>query len=345
MKNVRIIVKLRRLIKSFAVSLILLFIVFAGTAFTSDRKGVFSSDPTSEKSGFKSLFAASFFDPSKPYVTQLNPQAVPFVQSYLRSEGPRLEKMKIWGMPYFNMYDGILAQYGLPKELKYLSVIESDLVPTVVSPAGAVGSWQIMASEAQRMGLKVTGRTDERTNVYKSTHAAAKILKELHSRFHDWLLVVAAYNCGAGRLRQAIRESGSSNFWDLQYKLPEETRNHVKRFIGTHYIFEGNGGLTTMTASEIQDQDSKTSVENKKTGKLRDANYSSIAVSGKLRAGVVARILNMEPAMFNTLNPNFDKITSAGKVYNLTLPINKLTAFEANKNVILAESVQAMLKS
>lgn len=344
MKNVRIIVKLRRLVKSFAVIVFLLVFVFAGSAFKPD-----TDKPTKEgltdKSGFKSLFSASLFDASKPYVTQLNPNAIPFVQSYLRNEGARLEKMKIWGRPYFDMYDGILAQYGLPKELKYLSVIESDLIPTIVSPAGAVGSWQIMASEAQRMGLKVNGHVDERTNVIKSTHAAAKILKELHSQFSDWLLVIAAYNCGEGRVRQAIRQSGSKNFWTLQYKLPEETRNHVKRFIGTHYVFEGNGGLTTMTASEITEQSEKTIAENKKAGSVPDPNYSSVQVSGKFKASVVAKITGVELTMFNKLNPNFDKIIATGKSYNLTLPVNKITVFAENKNVILDESLHAIINS
>lgn len=78
---------------------------------------------------------------------------------------------------------------------------------------------------------------------YKSTHVAAKLMKELYAYFGDWLLVVAAYNRGSGRVRQAIRKAGSKDFWELQYYLPEEKGNHVKKFIGTHFIFEGSGGL------------------------------------------------------------------------------------------------------
>lgn len=159
--------------------------------------------------------------------------------------------MKVWGKRYLDMYDRILTSYGLPKELKYLSVIESGLKSRVVSSAGAAGPWQIMRAEATRMGLKINANVDERTQFKKSTHAAAKILKELHSQFQDWPLVIAAYNCGAGRVRMAIRKSGSKNFWHLMVFLPPETRSHVKRFIGTHFLFEGNGGLTTMTAAEI----------------------------------------------------------------------------------------------
>ncbi len=84
---------------------------------------------------------------------------------------------------------------------------------------------------------------DERTDYYKSTHAAAKYLRDLYTEFGDWLLVIAAYNGGPGNVYSAIRKSGSRNFWDLQYYLPAESRTHVKKFIGTHYVFEGQEAL------------------------------------------------------------------------------------------------------
>ena len=100
------------------------------------------------------------------------------------------------------------------------------------------------------MGLKVNQYRDERTDYHKSTTAAAKYLKELFSIYGDWLLVIAAYNGGVGNVNSAIRKSHSRNFWDLQYYLPTESRNHVKKFIATHYIMEGDGGITTITKDE-----------------------------------------------------------------------------------------------
>ncbi len=346
MKNVKLLVKLRRLVKSLAVTFIILCVSIMVSAFKAEAvenenkpEAKKETDPT--KNGFKSLFSASTFDPSKPYVTQLNPKAVPFVQDYIQKRGNALEKMKVWGRPYFDMYDGILAQHGLPKELKYLSVIESELMPNLVSIAGAVGPWQIMASEAKRMGLKVNGsRSDERTNYIKSTHAASKILKELYGQFNDWILVIAAYNCGSGRMRQAIRKSGSRNFWELQAYLPLETRNHVKKFIGTHYIFEGSGGLTTMTASEVHDFNQRLIA---KVESADDGKTSIIEVSGKYQAFVVARHLGLDIAEFNALNPQFDKLLSAGNKYNLRIPKDKMELFTSKKNNILNESVQAMI--
>jgi membrane-bound lytic murein transglycosylase D len=128
--------------------------------------------------------------------------------------------------------------------------VESKLKSTAVSRAGASGPWQIMPTTARCLGLKVTSRNDERNHTWKSTQAAAKYLKYLYSEFDDWLLVIAAYNAGPGKVQKAIRASGSRNFWKLQHFLPTETRLHVKRFIGAHCYFEGGAGITTMTKAE-----------------------------------------------------------------------------------------------
>jgi membrane-bound lytic murein transglycosylase D len=354
MKNVKFIVKLRRLIKSLAVSFIILFLGMAATAFKSeandrDLKSTTSdNNPQTDKYGFKSLFSTNTFDPSKPYVTQLNPKAVPFVQKYIRENGENLEKMKVWGKPYLDLFDVILTQYGLPKELKYLSVIESDLSSNAVSRAGAVGPWQLMHETGTDHGLKINSRVDERRNFSKSTHAAAKLLKGLYSQFHDWLLVVAAYNCGDGRVRSAINKSGSKNFWDLQEYLPAETRNHVKRFIGTHYIFEGSGGLTTMTAAEVQDFDlNAIAIKAKQLSDSDDenANTGAIEISGRYNSSIIAKNVGVDLNLFNKLNPNFDKLISTGNIYTMRLPVEKVILFGNKKNNILAESIQFLLNS
>ena len=126
----------------------------------------------------------------------------------------------------------------MPKELKYLAVIESDLKSTALSPKGARGPWQFMPYTARGFGLVVNQNEDDRTDYFKSTNAAAKYLLSLYKDLKDWLLVIAAYNGGEGRVYSAIKKSGSHNFWKLQYYLPEESRNHVKKFIATHYIME-----------------------------------------------------------------------------------------------------------
>ena len=180
----------------------------------------------------------------------LNKHASKFVKDYLVREDEALQKAKLRSTSYFKMIDEIFIKYGLPVELKYLAVVESDLKTSAVSKVGAKGLWQFMPQTARDLGLKMTYKYDERTHAYKSTVAAAKYLKDLYAQFNDWLLVLAAYNSGPLPVMNAIKKSGSKNFWAIQYYLPEESRGHVKRFIGTHYFFEGKGSMVTLTKTE-----------------------------------------------------------------------------------------------
>lgn len=181
----------------------------------------------------------------------MNPHVVKFVKDYLRKNNETLELVKKRSDRYFKIIDPVFQKHGLPIELKYLAVIESELKATAVSRVGAAGPWQFMPATARILGLKVSGKRDDRKHYYRSTVAAAIYLKDLYKEFGDWLLVIAAYNGGPGRVYYAMRKSGSKNFWKLQNYLPAETRNHVKRFIGTHYYFEDRGSLVTLTKSEI----------------------------------------------------------------------------------------------
>lgn len=301
--------------------------------------------PASKKKGFKDLFDNDQANIAGP---RLNPRALSFVQDYIEKNSEDLEDMRGWGRPYFNIMDAILVSHKLPKELKYLAVIESRLHTSAVSWAGAVGPWQLMPGTARILGLKVTRKTDERTNYIKSTHAAARYLNDLYDQFGDWLLVIAAYNGGPGNVLKAIRKSGSRNFWDLQYYLPAESRNHVKKFIGTHYIFEGQGGLCTLTKKETDENYgvNGTYIFNRRLtpAELEDASTQTIA--GKYHSAVIAKNIMMELADFNRYNPDFDKVmASANSNYEIKLPPAKMELFNSNKYQILNESIQLLLTS
>ncbi len=129
-------------------------------------------DTSDVKNGFNNLFLASV---SGTNGARLNPRAINYVQDFMIRNQEEMDDMKSWGRPYFNLIDGILSQYGLPSQLKYLAVIESNLKPTALSWAGAVGPWQLMPATARLLGLKVTHKVDERKNYYKSTKAAAHV--------------------------------------------------------------------------------------------------------------------------------------------------------------------------
>jgi len=305
------------------------------------------------KYGFKNLFSNNTFNNTISYKAQINPNAELFVQDYMKNHSDYLQKMKQWGLPYFNLIETVLQQYGLPKELKYIAVIESNLSTAATSYKGAGGPWQFMPYTARDFGLKVNKYQDERRDYYKSTHAAARYLLTLYRELHDWLLVMAAYNGGLGRVNNAIKKSRSKNFWNLQYYLPEESRTYVKRFIATHFIMEGTGGITT--SEESSDNTSiKTNnpIENftqNKTIKATELNAEELIglevlpISGKYNAAIIAKNIEMDIALFNRYNPDFDGIMSTQGNFNLRLPISKMQLFVAKKYPILNESLQAIL--
>lgn len=182
----------------------------------------------------------------------LHPSMESFVDDYAEINDELFEKLKLNKSNYFKTIDKIFLQYNIPVELKYLAVIESHLKTNAISRVGAVGVWQFMPATAKELGLRITSRYDERQHLWKSSVAAAKYLNELYDIFEDWLLVIASYNSGPAPVLNAIKKSGSRNFWKLQYFLPKETRLHVKRFIATHYYFEGRGSLVTLGKSESE---------------------------------------------------------------------------------------------
>jgi membrane-bound lytic murein transglycosylase D len=303
-----------------------------------------ATEANTQKKGFKDLFEnEGLANTAGP---RLNPRAVSFVEDYIEKNNKDLSEMKGWGKPYFNVMDAILISHNLPKELKYLAVIESRLHTSALSWAGAVGPWQLMPATAKVLGLKVNRKIDERTNYIKSTHAASKYLNDLYEQFGDWLLVIAAYNGGPGNVLKAMRKSGSKNFWDLQYYLPAESRNHVKKFIGTHYIFEGQGGLTTLTKKETDENYGVNGVYVFNRRLTADELNTSKAqtVSGKYLSIIIAKNVMMEIMDFNRYNPDFDKVmASANNNYEIKLPADKMELFNANKYQILNESIQLIL--
>lgn len=296
------------------------------------------------KYGFKNLFAQYNYNPALPYSAQVNPHAESYMQDYLKAHTKSLMQMKSWGQPYFNLIDNILSQYGLPRELKYLAVIESNLNTRATSWVGAGGPWQFMPYTARQYGLVVNNLLDERRDYYKSTHAAARYLLTLYGQLKDWLLVIAAYNGGPGRVYSAIKKSGSRNFWNLQYYLPTESRNHVKKFIATHYIMEGTGGVTTTPnlagspGGGMNSFDAKPDLTEEEL-----SNASTQSITGKYNSAVIAKNLAMDIVTFNRYNPDFDNLMSINGNYDLRLPADKMQLFLANKYVILNECVQLLL--
>ena len=138
----------------------------------------------------------------------------------------------------FQFFQEKLAEYNLPDELKYLSIVESGLRPNAISHANAVGLWQFISSTGKMYGLSNGWYIDERMDPYEATDAACRYLKDLHRMFDNWELALAAYNCGPGNVRKAIRRSGyKKKFWEIYRYLPRETRSYVPQIVAITYLF------------------------------------------------------------------------------------------------------------
>ena len=307
----------------------------------TQQEQVIKQDP---KQGFRNLFEennATEKSFQNVNMRHLNPQAMSFVQDYMRRYSNNLYSMQKWAGPYFDMMDDVLSQNGIPKQLKYLAVIESNLKANAVSWVGAVGPWQFMPETARGMGLQVNGNRDERTDYLKSTKAASKYLNYLFGIYKDWLLVVAAYNCGPGRVNSAISRARSNDFWDLQYHLPAETRNHVKKFIATHYIMEGRGGVATASAGATTAQRLAAMQVVHDAATNQDLKVQTI--QGRYNSKAVAKYLELSLTEFSSLNPGMAQALASNRSYTLRLPNDKAELFLNKKNEMLNESIQLIV--
>jgi membrane-bound lytic murein transglycosylase D len=195
----------------------------------------------------------------------------------------------------------------MPLELKYLPIIESALNPNAVSRAGATGLWQFMRGTGARFGLVNTSYVDERRDPEKSTLAAIRYLSYLYNDFNDWTLALAAYNCGEGNVKKAIRRSGGkTDYWEIYPYLPRETRGYVPAFIAAMYV------MNYYDAHRI------------KPIKVEfDTNIDTIMVTQRLHFLQISEKLNVPVEQLQALNPQYKKGIIPGnkeKPYSLRLP-------------------------
>ena len=167
-----------------------------------------------------------------------NPAVLAFVRLFTERQRGYTQHALEREQVYFPIFEKYLAQYNLPTDLKYLSVVESALLPTAKSPVGALGLWQFMPATAGDLRLKRDEWVDERMHPEKATEAACKHLRYLYGVFHDWELVLAAYNWGAGSMQRVMRRTGKKTFWELYPYLPVETRNYVPTFTAIMYAMK-----------------------------------------------------------------------------------------------------------
>lgn len=214
---------------------------------------------------------------------------------------------------YFPMIEDVFDSYGLPAELKYMAVIESALNPNAVSRMGATGLWQFMYSTGRMYGLTINSIVDERRDPLKATHAAARYLKDLYKIYDDWILVIAAYNCGPGNVNKAIRRSGNKkDYWDIYYRLPRETRGYIPMYVAAAYA------VTYYEEHNIQPMQLNIPVA-----------VDTIMISKDIHLTQISEVMRIPLGELKALNPQYRTglIPGSSKPQILTLPLNHLGDF------------------
>jgi membrane-bound lytic murein transglycosylase D len=215
---------------------------------------------------------------------------------------------------YFPMIEDVFDSYGIPAELKYMAVIESALNPSVVNGrSGATGLWQFMYSTGRMYGLTINSVVDERRDPLKATHAAAKYLRDLYKIYDDWVLVIAAYNCGPGNVNKAIRRSGNKkDYWDIYYRLPRETRGYMPQYIAAAYA------INYYTEHNIRPMQLNIPVAT-----------DTIIVNKDIHLSQISAVMGIPLGELRALNPQYKTgfVPGSSRPFALTLPMNHLGDF------------------
>jgi len=245
-----------------------------------------------------------------------------YIDLYTHRRKTQLEVMLGLSEYYFPIFDQIFDYYQLPNELKYLTIIESALNPRAYSRARAVGIWQFMYGTGRAHGLTINSLVDERMDPFKATRAACQFMSELYSAYHDWTLVIAAYNCGAGNVNKAIRRAGGrTSYWDIYYYLPRETRGYVPAYIAATYV------MNYYREMNIVPQPPNLSLP-----------LDTVMITHPLHLGQVSEVVGIPMKEVRDLNPQYfrDIIPAYDKPFPLTLPVSYVNRFIDSEDTIYA---------
>ena len=267
-----------------------------------------------------------------PCVIELpyNERVRAFILRYVKRSPKQVARMMRMSEYYFPIFEEALCRYELPYELECLPVIESALNPIARSHVGAAGLWQFMPATAKLFGLEVNSLVDERMDPIRSTEAACRFLSSMYNVYHDWNLVIAAYNCGSGNVNKAIRRAGGKrDFWSIYPFLPKETRNYVPIFIAANYAmnYGQEHGICKAPAEKTM---------------LTD----TIRTMQRLHLQQVSENLGIEMEELRRLNPQYSRdILPGGSEYTLCLPAEKMGLFIDQQDSILAYKADSLINN
>jgi membrane-bound lytic murein transglycosylase D len=205
-----------------------------------------------------------------------------------------------------------INKMNLPSDLIYLALTESYLNPRAASKANAGGMWQFIRETGKREGLNINDNVDERYSIVRSTKSALSYLKKLNDEFGDWLLVMAAYNCGEARIREAIANQASRDFFDLY--LPEETDRYIYRIASLKEIITNTKkyGLT---------------IDQREYYKPFVVTEYLLEVKQDVHTATLAQAMDLSYKTFRELNLHLRKYTLPKGVYYLYVPSEKKDIF------------------
>ncbi|MFD2935818.1 lytic transglycosylase domain-containing protein [Spirosoma flavum] len=232
-----------------------------------------------------------------------------------------LERMPL----FFPLYERMLAEYGLPDELKFLSIVESSLTPRAVSHAGAGGLWQIMPGTGRDLKLYQDDYIDERMDPVKATEAACKYLRDLYAIFGDWELTLAAYNCGPGAVKRAMRRSGGDSFYTIYDALPKETRGYVPQFVAFTYLmhYANEHGIVAENYEYPIPHDT-----------IQISGYLNLETFARHSTMALVDLQKMNPAITTTILPDYTNR------YPLRVPRQQYAYFASRRRAILDSASQ-----
>ncbi|WP_165836313.1 lytic transglycosylase domain-containing protein [Taibaiella soli] len=232
---------------------------------------------------------------------------------------------------YLDFISSLLIKYNLPDELKLIAVIESHLETTCTSEAGAAGIWQLMPDIARDNNLALAP-IDDRQDVYKSSFVALKLVTELYKRFKNDLLVVAAYNCGPGRVNSAITQAKSTDYWAVHAYLPKETQFHIIKYLAASTVFY-NLPCGKYLALKQEGDAFRLPV------KKKSERYATIQITSSFRETAILKYLHTDAASFRKLNPQLNTTLDRSGQYQLKLSDADMLVFLSKKYDILKASI------
>ena len=230
--------------------------------------------------------------------------------------------------PRLGLYKDIIYEIfdknNIPREIIFVSMLESGFNPKIESSAGAIGLWQFMPSTAKIFGLRIDEWVDERMDIYHSTNAAVSYFKSLLKKFGSWELALAGYNCGDLNVKKAIDEYNSNDFWYLsKYTFPKQTKEYVPQIIALMHISEDlkkyNFGYLELK-------------QNLKIKKFK--------VPKNTKLSKIAYLIGEREDYVNSLNHSIQKkITPPNESYEINIPINKIEILYSKLDIIFEDRI------